>query len=162
MIKLQQITTFDQLYKTHGAQTGNILVDAVVEGIIHSRIHETRELALLLDADDRMLSKAMELFVGIPLKEMILQWRARQVIDLLDDPSLSFEEVAHRVGFRSEHGMIAAIRKYFGTTPTIYRNGTINQNGSYPMNIDKSKLKQAQDNAKALHQRDWGTTSTAE
>ena len=155
MIEIKQITTFDALYKSQGALTGNVLVDAVVDAIRHSRLHDAQELALMLGVDSRFLNKAMEVFVGLPLREMIHQWRVRQAVALLDDESLSYEEVARRIGYGCERSMISAFKKYFGTTPTIYREGTINQNGAYPMNADKSKLKKAQENAEALHQRDW-------
>lgn len=155
MIEIKQIATLEQLYARRKELTGNVLVDAVVEYLTLMRGHEPNTLADMLGVDRRMLSKAMETFVGVTLKEMILQWRVHQAVDLLDDEALTIEEVAHRTGYGTVKSLSAAMMKYFGTTPTIYRTGSINGNGSYEMNINRQLLQKAQENAQKLHARTW-------
>lgn len=162
MIEIKQITNIDELYKHQDVLTGNILVDAVVEQLRTTNVHEGQILAERLNVDHRMLSKAMEKFVGLSLRELIVQWRVRQTVDLLDNPELSLEDIAQRTGYQALRSLSSAMMKYFGTTPVIYREGTININGGYKMNINRSLLRDAQANAQLLHQREWRFPSAAD
>lgn len=155
MIEIKQIATLEQLYARRKELTGNVLVDAVVECLTMMSVHEANSVAQMLGVDRRMLSKAMETFVGVTLKEMIWQWRVHQAVDLLDDETLTIEDVAHRTGYGTIKSLSAAMMKYFGTTPSIYRTGTINGNGSYEMNINRQLLQKAQENAQKLRARTW-------
>lgn len=159
MIEIKQIATVEQLYARRKELTGNVLVDAVVEYLRVMPDHEPIIMAKTLGVDRRMLSKAMEIFVGVPLKEMIWQWRVHQAVDLLDNKALSIEEVSHCTGYGTVKSLSAAMMKYFGTTPTIYRTGTINGNGSYEMNINRQLLRKAQENARKLHARTWSAVA---
>ena len=76
-----------------------------------------------------------------------------QAIDLLDDDSLSFEEVAHRCGFKREKNLIAAIRERYGTTPYAYRNGSVIRNSNYRFNREAHQRKRIVENAEKLRSR---------
>ncbi|MBR5715098.1 MAG: helix-turn-helix transcriptional regulator [Bacteroidales bacterium] len=153
MIFIKQITTVEELWKTGGAPTGQIAVDAVVDYVKRVKTHSAQDVAFYLNVDQRFLNEAMKLFVGVSLKEFIMQWRMRQALDLLDDESLSFKEVALRCGFRREKNLIAAIHTRFGTTPYAYRNGTVLRNGNYQFNQEKHQRKIIIENAEKLRSR---------
>ena len=153
MIFIKQITTVEELWNTAGAPTGQIAVDAVVDYVKRVNSHSAQQVAFYLNADQRFLNETMKLFVGVSLKEFIMQWRMRQAIDLLDDENLSVEEVAHRCGFRREKNLIAAIHARFGTTPYAYRNGSVLRNGNYRFNQETHQRKSIIENAEKLHSR---------
>ena len=149
MIFIKQITTVEELWNTAGAPTGQIAVDAVKR--VNS--HSAQQVAFYLNADQRFLNETMKLFVGVSLKEFIMQWRMRQAIDMLDDETLSVEEVARRCGFKREKNLIAAIHARFGTTPYAYRNGSVLRNGNYRFNQETHQRKSIIENAEKLRSR---------
>ena len=153
MILIKQITTVEELYKTKGAPTGQTAVDAIVDYVKRVKSHSAQEVALCLNVDQRYLNETMKLFVGVSLKEFIMQWRMRQAIDLLDDENLSVEDVAHRCGFRRDKNLIAAIHARFGTTPYAYRNGSVLRNGNYRFNQETHQRKSIIENAEKLRSR---------
>ena len=153
MIFIKQITTVEELWNTAGAPTGQIAVDAVVDYVKRVKSHSAQEVALYLNVDQRYLNETMKLFVGVTLKEFIMQWRMRQALDLLDDESLTVGQVARRCGFRRVKNLIAALHERYGTTPYAYRNGTVLRNGNYRFNQETHQRKQIIENAEKLHSR---------
>ena len=153
MILIKQITTVEELYKTKGAPTGQTAVDAIVDYVKRVKSHSAQEVALCLNVDQRYLNETMKLFVGVTLKEFILQWRMLQAIDLLDDESLSVEEVARRCGFKLEKNLIAAFRARYGTTPYAYRNSSVFRNNNYRFNREAHQRKRIIENAEKLRSR---------
>ena len=153
MIFIKQITTVEELWNTAGAPTGQTAVDAIVDYVKRVKSHSAQEVALCLNVDQRYLNETMKLFVGVTLKEFIMQWRMLQAIDLLDDESLSVEEVAHRCGFQREKNLIAAIHTRYGTTPYAYRNGKVFRNSNYRFNREAHQRKRIIENAEKLRSR---------
>ena len=98
MIFIKQITTVEELWNTAGAPTGQIAVDAVVDYVKRVNTHSAQQVAFYLNADQRFLNETMKLFVGVSLKEFIMQWRMRQALDLLDDENLSVDGSVLRNG----------------------------------------------------------------
>ena len=162
MILIKQITTVEELYKTKGAPTGQTAVDAVVDYVKRVKTHSAQEVALCLNVDQRYLNETMKLFVGVTLKEFILQWRMRQAIDLLDDENLSVGEVARRSGFKHEKNLIAAFRARYGTTPYAYRNGSVFRNSNYRFNREAHQRKRIIENAEKLRSRNEKPTPNEE
>ena len=148
--EIKQITTVEELYKNGGAPTGQIVVDAVVDYVKKVRSHSVENVAIILKMDQRFLNETMKVFVGVTLQEFILQWRILQAIDLLDDESLSYEQVAHRCGFRRVKNLIATFRARLGTTPYAYRNGSVLRNGNYRFNQEPHLRKDIIKNAEKL------------
>jgi len=133
--EIKTVSTVEELYKSNGAPTGEIIVDAVVDNVKRTTTHSSADIALLLKVKNlTWLSGAMQLLLGLPLQEFILRWRLMQAIDLLDNPELSVAEVAKRTGFSSENYLISVFRRRLGITPYAYRNGTVLRNGRYPFN----------------------------
>ena len=99
--EIKTVSTVEELYKSNGAPTGEIIVDAVVDNVKRTTTHSSADIALLLKVKNlAWLSDAMQLLVGLPLQEFIFRWRLMQAIDLLDNPEL---ELSH-LGLPSSSG----------------------------------------------------------
>ncbi len=162
MKEIKRITNVEELYKNGGAPTGEIFVDAVVDYVKRVKSHSAEDVAVFLNVDKRMLSEVMKLLVGVSLKEFIIQWRVYQAVDLLDDKSLSFSEVAQRCGFRCYKNLIAAFQARLGTTPYAYRNGTVIRHGNYSFNVDTQHRKKVVENAEKLRANRSNNNSESE
>ena len=160
--QIKTVSTVEELYKSNGASTGEIIVDAVVDNVKRSTTHSSADIALLLKVKLVWLSGAMQLLVGLPLQEFIFRWRLMQAIDLLDNPELSVAEVAKRTGFRSENYLISVFRCRLGITPYAYRNGTVLRNGRYPFNQSAHDRKMLLKKAAELKSRNDEPTPEAE
>ena len=125
--------------------TGEVIIDEVVNAVRKTRTQRSSDIALLLDVEHRQLNDAFKMLTGINLSTMIIEWRAK---DLLDDKSLSVTEVAHRCGFKRQKNLILAFRRRWGTTPQAYRTGKLLRNGNYVVNKDYHSRKNALDIAK--------------
>ncbi len=55
------------------------------------------------------------MLTGIPLNDMVLEWRMLHAKELLDNKSLSLRDVATRCGFRRNKNLIIAFRRRWGT-----------------------------------------------
>ncbi len=111
------------------------------------------DIALLMNVDRRNLSIAVELLTGIPLNTMVLEWRMLQARDLLDDKSLSVQEVANRCGFKQQKNLIMAFRRRWGITPLAYRTGKLLRNSNYVVNRDYNSRKNALQKMKEYRER---------
>ena len=127
---------------------GEIIIDAVVEAIRKTSTQRSGDIALLLDADHRMLNDAFKLLTGMNLSTLVVEWRMLQARDLLDDRSLTVQEVAHRCGFRQQKNLILAFRRRWGTTPQAFRTGRLLRNSNYVVNRDYHSRKAALDIAR--------------
>lgn len=136
------VETVEQLYNTN-EPTGEMIIDEVVDAVRKTQTQNASDIALLLDVDRRDLSIAFKLLTGIPLNQMVLEWRMLQARDLLDDKSLSVLEVAHRCGFKQQKNLILAFRRHWGTTPFAYRTGKLIRNSNYVVNKDSRSRKKA-------------------
>ena len=141
------VESVEELYSST-EPVGEIVIDAVVDAVRKTRTQRSSDIALLLDADHRMLNDAFKLLTGMNLSTMLIEWRMMQAKDLLDDKSLSVLEVAHRCGFRRQKNLILAFRRRWGTTPQAYRTGKLLRNGNYVVNKDYHSRKAALDIAK--------------
>lgn len=100
MIEIKQIATVEELYLKQGTPTGEVIVDAVVEMLKDGpRTNAAQDFAQRLGFELRVLSAVIEKLVGVRLKEMIMQWRMLQALDLLDNHELSYDQVAQQCGF---------------------------------------------------------------
>ena len=127
---------------------GEVIIDAVLDAIRKTRTQSAGDIALLLDADRRLLNDAFLLLTGMNLSTLIIEWRMMQAKDLLDNKSLSVQEVAYRCGFKRQKNLILAFRRRWGTTPQAYRTGKLLRNSNYVVNKDPRSRKNALDVAK--------------
>ena len=130
------------------APFGEVIIDAVLDAVRKTRTQSAGDIALLLDADRRLLNDAFLLLTGMNLSTLIIEWRMMQAKDLLDNKSLSVQEVAYRCGFKRQKNLILAFRRRYGTTPQAYRTGKLLRNSNYVVNKDYHSRKTALDIAK--------------
>lgn len=153
MIEIGQITTVDELYRMKGARTGNIFVDGVAEFLQNVPSHEASDCAKYLRVDQRTLTSVISIFLGASLKEVIMQWRLRQAIDLLDDLSIPYPTIASRCGYKSVKQLEALIKKHYGTTMETYRSGKLRRNSNYDINQSAESRRSVIRAAKELKDR---------
>lgn len=96
-------TVEDLYYATE--PIGELIIDSVVECIKKTNTHYPADIAILLDVKDRDLRGAFMMLTGIKLSDVIISWRILQAKDRLKQPELSFKEIAHACGWRSEKSM---------------------------------------------------------
>ena len=130
------------------APFGEVIIDAVLDAVRKTRTQSAGDIALLLDADRRLLNDAFLLLTGMNLSTLIIEWRMMQAKDLLDNKSLSVQEVAYRCGFKRQKNLTLAFRRRYGTTPQAYRTGKLPRNSNYVVNKDYHSRKTALDIAK--------------
>ena len=64
--EIKTVSTVEELYKSNGAPTGEIIVDAVVDNVKRTTTHYSADIALLLKVKNlTWLSGAMQLLVGL-------------------------------------------------------------------------------------------------
>jgi transcriptional regulator GlxA family with amidase domain len=136
------IENVEELYHAR-EPTGEIIIDAVVDLVRKTRTQKAGDIALLLDVNRRNLSIAFELLTGIPLDTLLREWRMLQARDMLDDKSLSVQDVANKCGFKQQKNLIIAFRRRWGTTPQAYRTGKLNKNSNYVVNKDYRSRRKA-------------------
>ena len=141
------VESVDEMYHAT-APFGEVIIDAVLDAIRKTRTRHSSDIALLLDVDRRKLNDAFEILTGIDLTSLINEWRMLQAKYLLDDKSLSVQEVANRCGFVQSKNLIFAFRRRWGTTPYAYRTGKLLRNSNYTVNKDYHTRKKALNIAK--------------
>lgn len=153
MIEIKQITTVEQLYRTKGAATGESFVDAVVWLLMHTYINEVREIAQLLEVDPSLLSKVLKVLTGVPLKEMITQWRMWQALEMMTEhPEMSDEQICQQCGCGHAQDLEAKLKQRYHTTLGAFRSGHARRNGNYDYNQTAASQREVTINADQLRQ----------
>ena len=93
-------TTREMYYSTE--PFAEIVVDRVVWALRKSSVIESQEIALMLDVDQRYLSHALRLLTGMPLHQIVSEWRMLQAQELISEGRLSLQQIARRCGWKSE------------------------------------------------------------
>ena len=136
------IESVEEMYRSR-EPTGEVIIDAVVDAVRKTMTQRSSDIALLLDVEHRLLNDAFKMLTGMNLSHLIGEWRMLQAKDLLDDKSLSVQEVANRCGFKQQKNLILAFRRRWGTTPQAYRTGKLIRNSNYVVNKDSHLRKTA-------------------
>ena len=82
-----------------------------------------QEVADAVGFSPAYLSKSMRLNLGVTFSQYLTDYRMQVAAKFLRDPhcSLKLYEIATQCGFSSQHYFSRAFRKYFGLSPTQYR-----------------------------------------
>lgn len=154
MIEIKQIATVEELYQKQGARTGEVIVDAVVEMLKEGpRTNAAKDYAQRLGLELRVLNAVMEKLVGVRLKEMIMQWRMLQALDLLDNPELSYDQVAQQCGFSTAKELGKEFARRQHTTIGVYRSNKLRLNTNYNINQRAETRRKVCENATKLRNR---------
>lgn len=116
--------TFDELYAWTGGHTGSLVLDDILNVLRNSRLIRVKEVAQELDLPVSFLEQVTTYMVGMPFKELIVQWRVRQCAQFLQESDLSYAEIAEACGWKDPSTMIRVFERYMdGKTPLEYRTG---------------------------------------
>lgn len=66
-------------------------------------------------------SRAFKKYFGTPFSSYVQNVRIQKIIKLLEDPSLSIEEISERIGYNDKRELYRAFKNVTGTTPGNYR-----------------------------------------
>lgn len=152
MKEIHPIYSVQDLYDQQEHETGEIIIDATVYAIMHTTTREAEKIAQLTGTDRKKLTVALELLVGMPLKDMIDEWRMLQARDLCLQQDMTLEEVATQCGFCSYKGFSQAVLRRWGTTPYAIRTGHVINNGNYQLNRSSTSRSEAVRNTQVLRQ----------
>lgn len=156
------VTNIRDLYMSE-TPTGEIFLDALTECLRNTSTQSSSQVASYMGIDDeRKLSNALQLLLGIGLKTAILEWRALQAKDMLDNPDLSLQEVANQCGFAQAKTLISFFSRCYGITPGVYRTGKMSVNSEYHINLTSNGRKAAQDILKNLREMESESDSSTD
>lgn len=140
--KIEKIATIDSLYLHRNEKTGELIVDAVVSALNASQTRLAGDIAKFVGVQQRQLTYAMEMLVGLSLKDFVSEWRLLQARDLCLHSDSPLHEVAALCGYANYGSLIDACMRRFGTTPFAIRNGKLIHNTNYLINQNSKSRNQ--------------------
>lgn len=102
MIKIQQFTNVEELYKNRKNPTGELIMDAFIEALNNTRTIQASDIALFLGVNDRSLREAVNLLTGMQIKDIVQHWRLLQAKDLWEEQKAGFSSVKEFVAEKSK------------------------------------------------------------
>lgn len=102
MIKIQQFTNVEELYKNRKTPTGELIMDAFIEALNNTRTIQASDIALFLGVNDRSLREAVNLLTGMQIKDIVQHWRLLQAKDLWEEQKAGFSSVKEFVAEKSK------------------------------------------------------------
>lgn len=119
---LPEITLQDVLaYRPDDEQTytSSRLVNTVANILFTTKTREQKVFTQRLQLDIRHLTYALELEIGMTLKELIVQYRLAQIKQFMEqNPEMKVTDVARHTGFSSTHALWRFFQIHTGETPT--------------------------------------------
>ena len=91
MINLKQFTSVEDLYRNRETPTGELIMDALVWAIQHTRTTQSSDIALILGVEEKELRPAVKLLTGMNLKDILNHWRVLQAKELWDEQRAGFK-----------------------------------------------------------------------
>lgn len=101
--------------------SGSMLIDVLVDVLMHTRYRLPLFVAELMEVDRLELSISIHLLTGLTLREFIEQYRLLEAKEYLSCTSLSLKEVAIRCGFASQTTFGQHFQAAVKMTPGLYR-----------------------------------------
>lgn len=80
------------------------------------------ELSARFNYSERQLQRIVKEATGMNLHANLVQLKMRQAVKRLQDPNVTVAQVAEELGYASVASFRQAFKKYYGETPTAYRN----------------------------------------
>lgn len=117
------VATFEQVMaydsddvSTH---TASPLVNAVAEALHTNKMVECKDIAAHLQVDERKLSYALILELGMSLKQLLDQYRIKQILDFIAaHPDFTPAQLAQVMGNASVSGITRFMNTKLGITPS--------------------------------------------
>lgn len=102
------------------------LVLVILEGQLGSSQPDLAKVARLLNLHQRSLQRLLAR-EGMTFKDLVDRVRRQQVLKLIRTTSLSFSQIAVRVGLREQSSLTRAVHRWFGVSPSILRGVTFDR-----------------------------------
>lgn len=102
------------------------LLHSTLEKHMPSGDQSLEEISNRLSISARSLQRRLT-DLGTSFTEELHKVRSKKAIDLLKKPKISISEIAYLLGFKSNRSLSIAFRKWYGITPTEYRQKFINK-----------------------------------
>lgn len=94
------------------------LLNAVAEALHHTNLNSVTKIGEALNVDADYLSATVKFELGVPLVELLHQFRFRQVRAYITaNPDESLDKVAHRFGYASYGSLWRFTQRFAGMTP---------------------------------------------
>ncbi len=98
--------------------TSSPLVNAVAEALFTTKYIECKEVAEYLALDERKLSNALSIELGLTLKELVVKYRTKQVMDFRAlHPDYTTEQLAQAIGYANATSISRFLNTQLGITP---------------------------------------------
>lgn len=98
--------------------TQSPVVNAVTEVLCATKLFECKEIARCLNLDERKLSNALSIDLGMTLSQLVDQYRANEVQEFrAQHPEYTAEELAKAIGYASPSGISRFLSTKLGITP---------------------------------------------
>lgn len=115
------VATFQQVLDFVPGQpetyTTSPIVNAVAEALYSTKCIEGKELAEYLEVDNRKLGNALQLDLGMCLKDVVQNYRMHQVeVYRQANPEASMAQVAQACGYSSDGSLWRFFQRKLGTT----------------------------------------------
>lgn len=98
--------------------TKSPLVNAVAEVLFTTKLIECKSIAQYLKLDERKLSNALSIELGMTLKDMVVAYRTKQVEEYrAAHPDYTPEQLAEAIGYSSAESISRFLNTQLGITP---------------------------------------------
>lgn len=98
--------------------TRSLLVNAVAEVLFTTKLIECKSIAYYLKLDERKLSNALSIELGMTLKELVVAYRTKQVEEYrATHPDCTPDELAEAIGYSSAVSISRFLNTQLGITP---------------------------------------------
>lgn len=113
-----------QFYSTHRSKDTHLDFPLILQYIQHNYQHlSLLELAEFFHYSPAYMSKLIKKMTGETFISLITRLRMSKAADYLKNPELKIEEAARLSGYDSADHFSRTFRKYFGCSPSRYRQG---------------------------------------
>ena len=121
IVTLEQV--FGYVSEDPATHTQSPLVNAVAEVLSTTKIIECKEIARALKVDERKLSNALSLELGMSLKDLLVKYRSMEVQEFKQQhPEYTTEELAHAIGYSSAKSISRFLDTNLGITPAGHKS----------------------------------------
>lgn len=114
---LQQVLAYNP--SDASTHTASPLVNAVAEVLYNTHVIEAQALADCLQLDQRKLSGALQIELGMSLRDVIKHYRIHAIRTYIcQHPEATLSQVAKQNGYASDNAIWRLFLRHFGTTPS--------------------------------------------
>lgn len=94
-----RVLSMEEMTSERLPKTGIEVLDAIIEGLASTNVKHPATFAKAMDVPVVPLSSTVFVLTGMTFRELIHQYRLRQIEDLIEKTQLTPDEIAQRTGF---------------------------------------------------------------